>query len=90
MGREFWIGLIVGLIIGWFIEWVIDWFCWRKKYQTVVDQLENKKDDFYTVSGGWDWIRVPLLKPYEVKRANPKNALIRTGKLNGITGFLTL
>ncbi|MCD6577470.1 MAG: hypothetical protein J7K66_05605 [Anaerolineaceae bacterium] len=51
MGREFWIGLIVGLIIGWFIEWVIDWFCWRKKYQTVVDQLENKKDDLKEIKG---------------------------------------
>lgn len=36
------------------------------------NQQENKKDDFYTVSGGWDWIRVPLLKPYEAKKADPE------------------
>ena len=33
---------------------------------------ENMQDEFYSVSGGWDWVRVPLLKPYVVKRANPK------------------
>jgi hypothetical protein len=29
-------------------------------------------DDFYTVTGGWDWVRVPLLKPYEAKKVDPE------------------
>jgi len=33
---------------------------------------ENMHDEFYSVSGDWDWVRVPLLKPYVVKRASPK------------------
>ena len=33
---------------------------------------ENKQDEFYSVTGGWDWVRVPLLKPYEVKRVDPE------------------
>jgi len=30
------------------------------------------EDEFYTVTGGWDYIRVPLIKPYEVKKVDPK------------------
>lgn len=33
---------------------------------------EKKQDEFYTVTGGWDWIRVPLLKPYEAKKVDPE------------------
>jgi hypothetical protein len=33
---------------------------------------EKKQDEFYTVTGGWDWMRVPLLKPYEAKKVDPK------------------
>lgn len=33
---------------------------------------KEKQDEFYTVTGGWDWIRVPLIKPYEVKKADPE------------------
>ena len=51
MSREFWIGLVAGLIIGWLIEWLIDWCCWRKKYKTVADQLEDKKDNFKDIKG---------------------------------------
>lgn len=29
----------------------------------------NKQDRFYTVLGGRDWVRVPLIKPYEAKKA---------------------
>jgi hypothetical protein len=32
---------------------------------------QKQVDEFYTVTGGWDWIRVPLLKPYEVKKIDP-------------------
>ena len=51
MSREFWIGLVAGLIIGWLIEWLIDWCCWRKKYQTIYDQLEALKDDLKVIKG---------------------------------------
>jgi hypothetical protein len=33
---------------------------------------EKNQDKFYTVTGGWDWIRVPLLKPYEAKKIDPE------------------
>lgn len=33
------------------------------------DKAENP---FYTVSGGWDWDRLPLIYPYELMRADPK------------------
>lgn len=33
---------------------------------------QKSVDDFYTVTGGWDWIRVPLLKPYEAKKIDPE------------------
>jgi hypothetical protein len=36
------------------------------------DSRKNDQDTFYTVTGGWDWVRVPLLKPYEVKKADPE------------------
>lgn len=29
------------------------------------------QEEVYTSRGGWDWIRVPLLKPYEVKKIDP-------------------
>ena len=51
MSREFWIGLFAGLIIGWLIEWAIDWCCWRKKCQSVTDQLEALKDDLKDIKG---------------------------------------
>ncbi len=51
MSREFWIGLVAGLIIGWLVEWLIDRCYWRKKYQTVADQLEDKKDDLKDIKG---------------------------------------
>ncbi|RYE57186.1 MAG: hypothetical protein EOP48_06350 [Sphingobacteriales bacterium] len=30
-----------------------------KKRQTV------QEDEFYTEAGGWDWVRIPLIKPYQ-------------------------
>lgn len=33
---------------------------------------DENQDKFYTVTGGWDWLRIPLLKPYELKNASPK------------------
>ena len=51
MPREFWIGLVAGLIVGWLIEWIIDWCCWRKKCQTITDQLETLKDDLKDIKG---------------------------------------
>lgn len=34
------------------------------------DDNSKQVDEFYTVTGGWDWIRIPLLKPYEAKKAD--------------------
>jgi hypothetical protein len=31
----------------------------------------EKKEDFYNITGGWDWKGVPLIEPYEVKKADP-------------------
>lgn len=44
--------------------------CWGKSEL----KNDNKKqvDEFYTITGGWDWIRVPLLKPYEAKKIDPE------------------
>jgi hypothetical protein len=33
---------------------------------------KNDQDEFYNVTGGWDWVRVPLIKPYEVKKVDPE------------------
>ncbi len=51
MSKEFWIGLAAGLIVGWLVEWLIDWCYWRKKYKTIVGQLEDKKDDLKDIKG---------------------------------------
>lgn len=32
----------------------------------------NERNEFYTTTGGWDWIRVPLLSPYEVNKVDSK------------------
>ncbi|MDJ1467910.1 hypothetical protein QNI19_29135 [Cytophagaceae bacterium DM2B3-1] len=42
--------------------------CWNTSKQN----KEKKQDDFYTTTGGWDWIRVPLLKPYDVRKTDPE------------------
>ena len=41
--------------------------CWNTS-----NKDQKKQDEFYTVTGGWDWIRVPLLKPYEAKKVDPE------------------
>lgn len=51
MSREFWVGLLIGLIAGWIVEWIIDWQYWRKRYQKVAAQLEDKKDDLKDIKG---------------------------------------
>lgn len=35
-------------------------------------EKQDKQDKFYTVAGGWDWVRVPLLKPYAAKKVDPE------------------
>jgi hypothetical protein len=37
------------------------------------DDATNIKNDFYAKKGGWDWIRVPLIDPYQVLKANPNS-----------------
>jgi len=51
MSKEFWIGLVTGLIVGWLVEWLIDWCYWRKRFNAVVGQLEDKKDDLKDIKG---------------------------------------
>jgi len=36
------------------------------------DKNEKRQEGFYNIKGGWDWISVPLLKPYEVKKIDPE------------------
>ncbi|MFT6717070.1 MAG: hypothetical protein ACJA0Q_001721 [Saprospiraceae bacterium] len=36
------------------------------------DVKKEQQDEFYSVFGGWDWVRVPLIKPYELKNNSPK------------------
>lgn len=55
--------------------------CWNNS-----NNNKKKQDDFYTITGGWDWVRVPLLKPYEVKKADPE---IKTNSW-GVEFFNTL
>lgn len=33
---------------------------------------EKNQNEFYTVTGGWDWIRVPLIKPYQAIKVDPE------------------
>lgn len=33
---------------------------------------QPERDDFYETKGGWDWIRVPLIKPYEALKIDPE------------------
>jgi len=32
----------------------------------------KQKQDFYARAGGWDWVRLPLLEPYEVRLVDPE------------------
>lgn len=34
--------------------------------------IPKEVDDFYTSTGGWDWIRIPLIKPYEATKVDPE------------------
>jgi hypothetical protein len=33
---------------------------------------EKKQDSFYSNTGGWDWVRIPLIKPYAAKKIDPR------------------
>jgi hypothetical protein len=33
---------------------------------------QKRNGEFYAVTGGWDWIRMPLLKPYAAIEVDPK------------------
>lgn len=46
--------------------------CWGQSDNEQVKDQEKEVDKFYTETGGWDWIRVPLIKPYEAKKIDPK------------------
>lgn len=47
--------------------------CWSSTNR----QKDQKKmvDPFYTETGGWDMIRVPLIKPYEAIKVDPKDGI---------------
>ena len=33
---------------------------------------KKSKDDFYNTTGGWGWIRTPILKPYFAEKIDPR------------------
>ncbi|ATL49379.1 hypothetical protein COR50_20575 [Chitinophaga caeni] len=60
--------------------------CWRQSDNGQAKDQQKQVDKFYTETGGWDWIRVPLIKPYEAKKIDPKlessNWYISYGKID--------